>query len=809
MRKNMKKWSATLLAAVMVMSLTACGGKGEKSSGKKEEGNSKDYIYAAEELALEGIEGDINNFVVKGDKIYFSTYDWVEGDTKDVVSKDTKEEDANSEEPVTDEDTSSEEAVTEEDTNSDETATEEDSKKDDEEQAVEEEVAESDETGGADGYAVQRMYCSAKDGSNVEEIKMPDFSENEWINTMAVEGEDVISVLLGGYDQKTEKQTYCMVKFDFAGKELVREDITKLVMTSEESYINGQISDDKGRTVFGMDNKLLLIDENIKKLGEIKIDTYVSALAKAKDGTILAAIEGEDGVQIKRVDMDKQQLEDVMKLDVSYLNGSNALMDGADYDFYYRTETGVYGCDIASKKQTKLLDFMASDLNGNDMYNLKVFDGNQFIGSGYEGDHTYIKVLSKVDPSTIADKESIVIAAPYLDDGIKRAALDFNKKQDKYKIEIREYSDAEDPSAKMNAEIAAGNIPDIIDLSWLSAEQCVAKGLLEDLTPYFEKDAELSEDDILDSVREAMKIDGKLYYVAPTFGVSSIVGKTKDVGDAMGWTFDDLKALLKEKGDSVRPFQGEDKESLMYSLLSNSYGDFIDWSTGECTFTDPDFKSILEMCNTAKSMEYEYDENAPQLPELIQKGQVLLIDGWMDLEQTQVYQKMYGDDITFIGYPNKDKDGQYFNISSAYGISAKSKVKDGAWEFLRTIMTKEYQGDNRNIWGTPTRKDCFDNYLKRYMATEKYTDEFGNEVEPINSSYGYDNWETEIVPFTQKEIDTYKDLINNTHKISPNNWDIMNIITEEAKAYFSGDKTVDETADVIQNRVKTYVNENR
>jgi hypothetical protein len=37
----------------------------------------------------------------------------------------------------------------------------------------------------------------------------------------------------------------------------------------------------------------------------------------------------------------------------------------------------------------------------------------------------------------------------------------------------------------------------------------------------------------------------------------------------------------------------------------------------------------------------------------------------------------------------------------------------------------------------------------------------------------------------------------------------MNIITEEAANYFNGQKSLDETADIIQNRVTTYVNENR
>ena len=42
-----------------------------------------------------------------------------------------------------------------------------------------------------------------------------------------------------------------------------------------------------------------------------------------------------------------------------------------------------------------------------------------------------------------------------------------------------------------------------------------------------------------------------------------------------------------------------------------------------------------------------------------------------------------------------------------------------------------------------------------------------------------------------------------------NSQELINIITEEAAPYFAGQKNVNEVADIIQNRVQIYVNENR
>ncbi len=37
---------------------------------------------------------------------------------------------------------------------------------------------------------------------------------------------------------------------------------------------------------------------------------------------------------------------------------------------------------------------------------------------------------------------------------------------------------------------------------------------------------------------------------------------------------------------------------------------------------------------------------------------------------------------------------------------------------------------------------------------------------------------------------------------------IMNIIKEEANVFYSGDRTIEETVEIIQNKVKLFVSEN-
>lgn len=828
MKKGLfKKVAAGCMAAVLMFSMTGCGGKDGSSKKEEKKEDTKNMVFEGNEIALDGVQGDVSEVFVKGDKLYFSTYEWIEKESSD--SKEEKKADDSTDEGTSeDSGVTASEDTTEEGTLDDgiaegDSAGEKDEKDDDDSsEATSEDTGDATEEDSEDdslndeegdvveGTTINRLYVANLDGSNAKEIPLPELSENEYMGSMMITDANEIYILLNSYDSKTEKSSYNILKLDESGKELSKEDITKVLGVGEDSYFSRLMMDSKGRTIAIMEKSVKVLDENYKEIGEIKSDNYLDGAALTKDGQIICGSSGEEKAQVQVLDIDAKKWGETFKLDLKYLSSSESLMDGnGDYDFYYKDDNGIYGYSMADKKGTKLMDYVASNVSSENSYGIIPIGKDQFIGRVWDDDGTHLVLYTKVDPADIEDKTVITFGASYIDDNIKKAAIEFNKTNKEYKIEFKDYSNEEDPDTKLNADIIAGNIPDILYVSDGSLEQYVSKGILEDLTPYYDKDSDIGTQDIMKSVLEAMKIDGKLYYLSPSFSVSTLVGNAKDVGAESGWTFEDLKALLEKKGDSVRPFYSENKSDMLWSLMGIGTTDFVDWQTGECSFDSQDFKDILEICNTGKNEETEYDEDAPSYPSLIKEGKVLFCEGYISLEEIQVYKKMFDGDITFIGYPNKDKEGSYFNFDTPIGISSKSDVKDGAWEFIRTFMTKEYQGKNGNIWSTPTRQDCYDMMIKAKMTTKTYTDELGQEISPVSSTYGYDDLEVEIKPSSQEEVDMYTDLINNTKKTRGYNNEMMEIIQEEAKAYFAGEKSLDDTADIIQNRIKTYVNENR
>lgn len=827
-----KKAAALLMASVMMVSMAACGKNDKGSSGSKEKKeNKKEMTYEESDLSVEGIEGDIVSYVVEGDRIYFYTTKWVEGDgSEDTTNEELNAEDTSAE-GVSDEDATeadtSEEADTEESSEDSEDTTEADSTEEDSEDVTEDTSTEEDsedateedntEDGSAEeeytGRSYYYVYSMKIDGTDLQDLGQPEVDENTYIGYMLVKSDGNIEFLLGAYDDNSGKQSYIIASFDESGKETDSKDITKDLGldANEDNYLNKALIDNEDRYVFVTNSAITVFDKDFKKVCEMKPDSgYVDAVAKTKDGKIVVGdSSGEDGAKVQVLDVDTQKWGESYKMDFQYFSSSDALMNGIEYDFYYKDDSGIYGYDIASKKGTKLMDFVASNVSSDNSYSIFPIAKDTMMGTTWDGENSKLVLYKKVDPSTITDKETITVGAMYVDDNIKRAAIAFNKKSNKYQVEFKDYSNEEDPQTKMNADIIAGNVPDIICLSSLSVDQYAEKGILEDLTPYFEKDSDVSTDDLIPSVAKAMQIDGKYYYIAPGFYVNTLVGAAKTVGTEPGWTMDDLKKILDENKD-VRPFYSENKNDNLYNFITMNISDYVDWSTGECSFDGQDFKDILEICNRGSNEETEYSEDSPSEPSLIKEGKVLLTNGGsLDMESVELYEAMFNGDITFIGYPNKDKDGSYFSFDNQLGIYSKSKVKDAAWEFLKTFLTKEYQGDRNNLYSNPTRQDAFDMLVKSKTATEKYTDELGNEVEPLESGWGWDDLNVDIGPLTDKQAQMYIDLVNNTDKTGEYNDEIGNIITEEAKAYFSGQKSLDETADVIQNRVKTYVNENR
>jgi ABC-type glycerol-3-phosphate transport system substrate-binding protein len=380
----------------------------------------------------------------------------------------------------------------------------------------------------------------------------------------------------------------------------------------------------------------------------------------------------------------------------------------------------------------------------------------------------------------------------------------FNESQNQYYIELVDYSKDGSVSrsaarTRLNAELASGEGPDLLYLWNLQMDVAVygPKGFLEDLYPYIDQDDTLTREDLVESLFQAYEVDGHLYGAISGFSVITMFGPNSVLEQMDDWNFQVLKDLAAENGGAQNLFSTpQSKMGFLESAFTLSLNDLVDLETNTAKFDESYYKDLLEFCDGLdESPDYASTPESPVLS-------LYVLNSFLEL---QYYESFYNDDITFIGFPTTTGNGHCFtNITDQFAINANSAHKDGAWEFIKLLLSEEYQdamyGNTMGL-GFPTNR----NSLSRLAAIST------GQVRP-------DDEDTTVIfqgampdytyrAATEAEVAQMLDLIDQTGKISYAQSDMLDIVEEEALAFFSGDKSVEEVQTITQQRVSVYLAE--
>lgn len=645
-------------------------------------------------------------------------------------------------------------------------------------------------------------------------------------------GESTASTGTGETEDTTYSYSDVELKYDSDFKLISRNEGEKITASydgkmSEEMLVSQVCTDDGKRLELYnsmSDGKyyIKIFDTEGNEAGQIPIDSMIDSLYKLPNGDIVCMVWGDGGVSLYKIDVEGKKVGDKLA-DVSKYNMSKLFIGHKDSVMF--VSGGIlYRCYYENGKVEKILKFMDSDIDAdtvNEVFELE--DGTLvcvFSTSDYKS--AEIDYLVKQDPKNAVKKTEITMGVFYLDDDLQKKVIDFNKTNEKYKIVVTEYygdgeEDYDKAMSKFNSDVASGKCPDIVNFNGLTAsmEQYVEKGILEELTPYLEKDSDINIDDFVQSVVEAYKIEGKLYVLPQYFSVNGYIGATSAVGKDISWTMDEFINLAKSLPENEAILQNITSDGLLSMLCTYNLNKYVNWTTGECLFDTGNFAKLLEFCSNYKTSEefykdYDYENYVSEVT-LIRNKQLLLRSVYMDDTQEYMLSKViYGEDVSFKGYPCEKGNGSIVATnSSLLAISAKSKNKDSAWKFIRQFYLPTEQENAKNYFnGFPIRQDDLDKMLNDAMIPEKYTDENGQE-QIMHNTWGFDDITIEIPEPAEDDIKAIKDIINSIDTISGSDEKISSIIDEETKAFFEGQKSADEVAKVIQSRVSMYVKENR
>lgn len=778
-----KKATAAALAVILIMSVfSACGVK--TKSGENNSSAAQGTVYVPEYISLPEDITTMDNVYCSGEMIYFTAYE--------PISMDGGEQG---------------------------TGNAEDGEEDASEQLTE--------------YGIC-LYSMKADGTELvrmeqySPVKLPEDKEGYInINALCADDEGNLWVAETGnlfhFDSSgnyvNDGAAAYLRKLDKNGAELARTDISEYARDTEYFYIQSMAIDsggvvyiaDQGRRIsaFGTDGG---------RLFELETTNWTESLVRLADGRV-AALTYEESRVLKVIDLSSKSWGESFSLP---MNVRSVWTGTGEFGVYYSDSLYLAGLNTKTGEDAKLLNWIDCDINSDDIASLSVMpDGRilcflrSFGRYGNEYRSTFELVLiSEVPADQVPQKTVLTLATFYTDMALRAAVIDFNKKNGKYRIEIKDYYEfntQEDYNAgilKLNTEIMSGNIPDMISVNNLPFKQYIAKGLLEDLYPYIDADTALGgREALMTDVLEAMETDGALYQIASSFYVVTTVGSSSVVGSEMGWTVDEVGALMDTMPEDTRLFAYVDASSVLYYLCIMDMDNFVDWSTGKCSFDSPGFIKLLEFASRfPKEVDYESMENEV---DLIQEGKLILTPvSVYNFQEVQVYEAMFGGGITFKGFPSERGNGSAFMLGDGLAMTSRCRDKDGAWEFMRHLLTEEFQSGLRGGY-LPTNRAVFNSALEEAMRKEYITDENGQQVEVSKGGWGWGSLMVEMFATTQEHADQIMELIEKTDKTVSFDESIMNIVSEEAKIYFEGQKTAAETAAVIHSRVELYVNEQR
>lgn len=498
-------------------------------------------------------------------------------------------------------------------------------------------------------------------------------------------------------------------------------------------------------------------------------------------------------------------------LDIGDAFDGFSILTGKGHDLYASDQNSLYGYDVAKGETVKIMDYIDSGITCNSsIFCLTALSDSDFIvfvpGPNLTGS---ICRFTKVPADQVRDKKIVTFGGPFIDETFRTQVVQFNASHEDCNIKLVDYAeyntedDYEAGSEKFDLDVIAGTAPDVMIFNPEEATDKYAdKGVFMDLKPFLDKDEEL-KNAILPNLLESMKTGDKIYSIYPKFTVETFITKSKNTGGKDTITFDEVEKLRNDNNIDYGFLYGAADETSMLNQGILYTGDkYIDWENKKCNFDSDEFISILEFakkfkgCGSSISAEDDYIS-------LFHDDKSLFYNSGLDSIKTyrELKQVVFGEDIKLIGYPNDEGINQSsIKPTASLTINSHAQYPDAAWEFVRSFLLEEYQNNN-DLRGIPVTEKGIDFVLEKAMS--KTSDQ--NE-ERDNMSY-YSDPPTKLEPLTQEDADYIKNFIKSLNRMYYYNVYVFNIIKEEASAYFSGQKTAKEAADIIQSRLTIYVNE--
>ena len=667
-------------------------------------------------------------------------------------------------------------------------------------------------------------YVGANEESELGTYFVSSTDERGGDQTELLSGKDIVSLTLDNDGNLwilsgDESDGYTLSVYGGDGA-LIRTQKINVDM-EENASISAVHLDEKGNiylisTDYTTSTTVFVLDNDAQLLFELEKDGLPIASVATKEGKVgivpydAANINVESlNLELVLIDAEKKDWsEDTtqVRLSTIFANGrKNSCLSG---DTSY---VSAWNFSDKGASETHLFNWVDVGVDGDEFLLTELENGNimALVGKQDITDMSVKYSMAFLDASgenhEVDSRQVLNLATLIVLDMTRAAVVEFNQKNENYKIEIKSYLDsgAYDPDSiidaikRLNADIISGNAPDIVDMTNMAVDVYMAKGLLADLYPYIDSDQELNRSDFFENLLEAMSIDSKLPYLTGGVLLYTMMGDSRILGEKQGINIEEFSAIIDQHPEIeiplCAPMSDISRDTFLGVILQTNL-DFIDWETGTCYFDSDEFVGILELAaKLPESSEQNIDISNIDALSFDCSKQIAMGDNLAAIEtivtahQLASYNAALNGNTNIIGLPVKEGEGHVLESATKWGIIASSKHKDAAWEFIRSAIQIETATTSAML---PITISGFD----KIMAS----------VKDGTSVYTFLYPDLEI---TDADVEMMRELMESVTYAASYDQTISDIVTEEAIPFFAGDVTAKQAAEYIQNKVQIYVNE--
>nr|WP_285891187.1 extracellular solute-binding protein [Paenibacillus pasadenensis] len=349
--------------------------------------------------------------------------------------------------------------------------------------------------------------------------------------------------------------------------------------------------------------------------------------------------------------------------------------------------------------------------------------------------------------------------------------------------------------ALVNSELMNGNAADLIMVDTLAYTKYADKKLLADLQAYMTKEKGFNPDDYYMNIFDALKYKDGLYAITPNAIANIWFGnqdRIKDLKlDPNSWTWaqfsEQLSGLAKKGGDPVMQYLPP--EYFANERISENIDQFMNLNEKKASFDSAEFIGLL---NEIKSY---YDNKIFVEPDMNGKtgmGKAIKMgekmnskEAFINLKLTSFGSLSFGE--TWFAKPQifappteQNSKGNSFTAGMLLAMNEKSKNKDQAWDFLQFLLSDEMQSEP-DLFGLPVNKKTAEAQISGLAEGE-------NKLSP-------------------EYLEKAKEIMPQLTRFGGMEPKINDIVMEETALFFKGEKSAEDVAKALQNKITLYMEE--